>query len=41
MHNAADVFILADDQVASMVAGGALYPVPNADEVKKANGRAQ
>ena len=37
VHNAADVFILADDQVASMVAGGALYPVPNADEVKKAN----
>ena len=37
VHNAADVFIFADDQVASMVAGGALYPVPNADEVKKAN----
>jgi carbohydrate ABC transporter substrate-binding protein, CUT1 family (TC 3.A.1.1.-) len=37
VHNAADVFILADDQVASMAAGGALYPVPNADEVKKAN----
>lgn len=37
VHNAADVFILADDQVSSMVAGGALYPVPNADEVKKAN----
>lgn len=37
VHKAADVFILADDQVASMAAGGALYPVPNADEVKKAN----
>ena len=37
VHNAADVFILADDQVSSMVAGGALYPVPNADEVKQAN----
>lgn len=41
VHNAADVFILADDQVASMVAGGALYPVPNADEVKKQMWRAQ
>lgn len=37
VHKAADVFILADDQVSSMVAGGALYPVPNAEEVKKAN----
>ena len=37
VHNAADVFILADDQVSSLVAGGALYPVPNADEVKQAN----
>lgn len=37
VHEAADVFIMADDQLASMVAGGALYPVPNADEVKAAN----
>lgn len=37
VHEAADVFIMADDQLASMAAGGALYPVPNADEVKAAN----
>lgn len=37
VHAAADVFILADDQLASMVAGGALYPVPNAAEVKAVN----
>lgn len=37
MHATADVFILADDQLSSMVAGGALYPVPNAAEVKAAN----
>lgn len=37
VHAAADVFILADDQLSSMVAGGALYPVPNAAEVKAAN----
>lgn len=37
VHEAADLFIMADDQLASMVAGGALYPVPNADEVKSAN----
>ena len=37
VHEAADLFIMADDQLASMVAGGALYPVPNADEVKAAN----
>lgn len=35
--NAADVFIMADDQVSSLAAGGALYAVPNADEVKKVN----
>lgn len=37
VHNAADVFPLADDQVSGLVAAGALYPVPNADEVKAAN----
>lgn len=37
VHAAADVFIMADDQLASMVAGGALYPVPNATEVKAEN----
>lgn len=33
VHGAADVFPVADDQITSMVAGGALYPVPNADEI--------
>ena len=37
IHNGADVFPLADDQLSAMVAAGALYPVPNADEVKNAN----
>lgn len=37
VHNAADVFPLADDQVSGLVAAGALYPVPNVDEVKSAN----
>lgn len=37
IHNGADVFPFADDQLSSMVAAGALYPVPNADEVKSAN----
>lgn len=37
VHNAADVFPLADDQVSGLVAAGALYPVPNAEEVKNAN----
>ena len=37
VHNAADVFSFADDQLSAMVAGGALEPVPNADEVKAAN----
>lgn len=37
VHNAADVFPMADDQVPSLVAGGALSPVPNADEIKSAN----
>lgn len=33
VHGAADVFPVADDQITSMVAGGALYPVPNADQI--------
>lgn len=37
VHNGADVFPLPDDQLTSMVAAGALMPVPNADEVKEAN----
>ena len=31
IHNGADVFPLPDDQLSSMVAAGALEPVPNAD----------
>lgn len=37
VHNAADVFPMADDQVQGLVAAGALYPVPNPEEVKSAN----
>ena len=37
VHNAADVFVMADDQVSSLAAAGALYPVPNVDEVKAEN----
>lgn len=37
VHNAADVFSFPDDQLNVLVSAGALYPVPNADEVKKAN----
>ena len=37
VHNAADVFSFPDDQLNALVSAGALYPVPNADEVKKAN----
>ena len=37
VHNAADVFAMADDQVAPLAAAGALYPVPNVDEVKAEN----
>lgn len=37
IHNAADVFFLADDQLTSLAAGGALAKVPNADEIKAAN----
>ncbi len=37
IHNAADVVSLPDDQLLGMIAAGALSPVPNADEVSKAN----
>ncbi len=37
IHNAADVFPIPDDQMSALAAAGALDPVPNADEVKKAN----
>ena len=37
VHNGADVFSIADDQIASMVAGGALYEIEDVDAVKKAN----
>lgn len=37
VHVAADVFPVADDQLNSMVAGGALYQVPNADEIAAAS----
>lgn len=37
VHNGADVFIFADDQLSPLVASGAISPVPNADEIKSAN----
>lgn len=37
IHNAADVFSMPDDQLYSMIAGGALSPVVNQEEVKSAN----
>lgn len=37
IHSAADVFFLADDQLTSLAAGGALAKIPNADEIKAAN----
>ena len=37
IHNAADVFPFADDQLTSMAAGGALARIPNAEELKKVN----
>lgn len=37
IYNGADIFPIPDDQVSSLVAAGALAPVPNADEVKAAN----
>lgn len=37
IHNAADVFSMPDDQLYSMIAGGALSPVENQEAVKSAN----
>lgn len=37
VHNGADIFPFADDQLSGMVAAGALEPVPNAEEVRAAN----
>lgn len=37
VHNGADVFSFPDDQLSGMVAAGALVPVPNAEEISKAN----
>lgn len=37
VHNAADIFSFADDQLSDMAAAGALEPVPNAEEIKEAN----
>lgn len=37
VHNGADIFPFADDQVSAMVAAGALEPVANAEEIKNAN----
>lgn len=37
IHNAADVFSMPDDQLYSLIAGGALSPVVNQTEVKGAN----
>lgn len=37
IHNAADVFSMPDDQLYSLIAGGALSPVENQSDVKAAN----
>lgn len=37
IHNSADIFTMPDDQLYSLIAGGALSPVVNQDEVKAAN----
>lgn len=37
IHNAADIFSMPDDQLYSLIAGGALSPVENQSEVKNAN----
>ena len=37
IHNAADVFSMPDDQLYSLIAGGALSPVANQSEIKNAN----
>lgn len=37
IHNSADLFSMPDDQLYSMIAGGALSPVEKQDEIKNAN----
>lgn len=37
VQNGADVFSFPDDQLSGMVAAGAIEPVPNAEEISKAN----
>jgi len=37
VHNAADIFPLADDQLSAVVAGGAVSPIPDADRIREAN----
>lgn len=37
VHNAADIFSMPDDQLYSLISGGALSPVANQDAVKGAN----
>ncbi|MDE7429019.1 MAG: extracellular solute-binding protein, partial [Lachnospiraceae bacterium] len=37
IHNSADIFSMPDDQLYSLIAGGALSPVANQDQVKNAN----
>lgn len=37
IHNAADIFPFADDQLSALVAAGALEPVQNQEEIKAAN----
>ena len=37
IHNSADIFSMPDDQLYSLIAGGALSPVVNQEQVKNAN----
>ena len=37
IHNSADIFSMPDDQLYSLIAGGALSPVANQEQVKNAN----
>ena len=37
VHNGADVFSFPDDQLTSLVAGGILVEIPDAEKVKSAN----
>lgn len=37
VHNAPDLYTLADDQLTDLVAGGALEPVPNREQIAKVN----